>query len=86
MMFVETPEGKPIADALVILGGYCLTRMSVEGTGRRKFVPYEPERTPADMIRRSMSHLLERFRNEMNIPHADMYQQYGKAKGAKGAR
>jgi len=75
-MFVDTEEGKAIADALVILNGYCLHRMSVEGTGRFKYVPYDdPKRTPEDFIRRSTTHLLERFRHAMNISMSSMYQQ-----------
>lgn len=87
-MFVDTEEGKSIADALVILNGYCLHRMSVEGTGRFKYVPYdnEPRRTPADFIRRSATHLLERFRKTMKISMNGMYvQDIGAKTKAKGA-
>lgn len=79
-MFVDTLEGKSIADALVILNGHCLHRMSVEGTGRHKFAPRDPmfphdeDRTPADFVRRSVMHLLERFREAMKISHAVMYE------------
>lgn len=90
-MFVDTEEGKALADALVILNGYCMHRMSTEGTGRHRFVPVDPQcniqdrRTPQEFVRRSASHLIERFRIAMGVSTGSMYQQDGRAHKAKGA-
>lgn len=91
-MFIDTEEGKAIADALVILNGYCLHRMSVEGTGRHKWAPADPiypymeKRTPEEFVRRSATHLIERFRIAMDISAGSMYvQDIGAHKKARGA-
>lgn len=94
-MFVDTDEGKSIADALVILNGYCLHRMSVEGTGRFKYVPlddkyppgFQDRPSPEEFVRSAASHLVERYREAMNISTQNMYLQYGvaKARGRKTA-
>lgn len=91
-MFVDTDEGKAIADALVILNGYCLHRMSAEGIGKFRYVPADPQysgqekRTPEDFIRRSAMHLLERFRKAADFPYGHMYEMNGSTTHAKKAR
>lgn len=73
-MFVETEEGKAIADALQILGGYCLHNMSIHPSRRPRLTPYDPQVPPEDFVRRAMTHLLEQFRVTMKLERHVMYQ------------
>ncbi len=76
----DTEEGRAIADALVILGGYCLHRISVEGTAPFKWVPqdstrYSERRTPADFVRSAMTKLLRRYQEVLKLASSGMYLQ-----------